>query len=100
MLSASSYSGTKVGAVIYGLAVGVATLIGVVLASILVGALIAWLFDANGWTGLGEYKSWLSIILGEYSILPGIVVGAIACRRIWKSRLRPSKTQMSHLGCR
>lgn len=93
MLSAPSYSGTKVGAIIYGLAAGVATFVGLVFVSVLVGALIAWLLDTNGWTGLEEYKPWLPIILGEYSMPPAIVVGAIVCWRIWKARLRPSKTQ-------
>jgi hypothetical protein len=37
---------------------------------------------------LGESKPWLPIILGEYSIVPGVVVGAIVCWRTWKSRLR------------
>lgn len=88
MLSVPSNRGTKVEAVLYGLGLGMATFIGVVFASFLMGALIAWLFDSHGWTGLGEYKPWLPIILGEYSIVPGIVIGAVVCRKIWKSRLR------------
>jgi H+/Cl- antiporter ClcA len=90
MFSAPPNTGTKVGTIIYGICVGAVILIAVVLTSVLLGALIAWLFDANGWTGLGEYRPWLPIILGEYSILPGVIVGAIVCWRIWKPRLRPS----------
>jgi hypothetical protein len=85
MLSAPSYSGTKVGAVFYGLAAGLATFIGIVFVSVLLGVLLAW-FSAL--MMLGEYKPWLSIIFGEYSMVPGIVLGAIVCWRIWRARLR------------
>ena len=88
MLSAPSYSGTKVGAVIYGLAAGIASFIGVVFVSVVLGVLLAWFSDTTGWIQLGEYKPWLPIIFGEYSMAPGIVVGAIVCWRMWKSRLR------------
>jgi hypothetical protein len=86
MLLAPSYSGTKVAAVIYGLATGIASFIGVVFAS--VGVLLAWFCDTTGWIKLGEYKPWLPIIFGQYSMAPGIVVGAIVCWRMWKSPLR------------
>jgi hypothetical protein len=89
MLSAPSYSGTKVGAVIYGLAVGVATLIGLVFVSVSLGILLAWFSDSTGWIKLGGYKPWLPLIFGEYSIVPGIIVGSVVCWRIWKSRLGP-----------
>ncbi len=75
-------------AILYGLGAGLMTLVGVVLTSVLLGAFIAWLFDSNGWTGLGVYKPWLPIIFGEWSIVPGTVVGAIVCWKIWKSELR------------
>jgi len=88
MLSAPSYSGTKVGAIVYGLAAGIATFIGVVFASASIGALLAWSSDSTGWIKLGEYKPWLPIIFGEYSVVPGIAAGAIVCWKIWKSRLR------------
>jgi hypothetical protein len=88
MLSAPSYSGTKVGAVLYGLAAGIAAFIAVVFVSLLVGVLLAWLSDARGWINFGENKPWLPLMFGEYSMPPGIVVGGIVCWRIWKSRLR------------
>jgi hypothetical protein len=91
MLSLTQSSGTKLGAILYGLGVGFATLIGVVFTSVLLCAFIAWLFDSNGWAGLGEYKPWLPIIFGEYSIVPGVVVGAIVCWKMSKSRLRASQ---------
>jgi hypothetical protein len=87
MLSSPRYSGTKIGAVIYGLAAGIAILLGLVFASVLLGVLIALLADATGWTGLGEYKPWLPLGFGEYSMVPGALVGAIVCWKIWKSRL-------------
>jgi hypothetical protein len=88
MLSLTQGSGTKLGAILYGLGLGLATLVGVVFTSFLLGAFIAWLFDSNGWTGLGEYKPWLPIIFGEYSIVPGVIVGAVVCWKIVKSKLR------------
>jgi hypothetical protein len=88
MLSQNQGGGTKLGAILDGLGVGLATLIGVVFTSFLLGAFIAWLFDSNSWTGLGEYKPWLPIIFGEYSIVPGVVVGAVVCWKRLKSRLR------------
>jgi amino acid transporter len=84
-------TGTKLRAISYGLALGLATSVGIVLTSILLGGSVAWLFDSNGWKGLGEYKPWLPIILGEYSIVPGVVVGAIVGWKTWKSELRGSK---------
>jgi hypothetical protein len=87
MLSLPQRSGTKVGAILFSLGVGLAAVVGVVFTSVLLGAFIAWLFDSNGWTGLGEYKPWLPIIFGEYSIVPGVVVGAVVCWKMWKSRL-------------
>jgi hypothetical protein len=87
MLSEPPNPGTKVGATLYGLGVGLATLTGIVFVSFLVGALIAWLFDSNGWTGLEEYKPWLPIMLGEYSIVPGIAIGAVVGWKLWKARV-------------
>jgi hypothetical protein len=87
MISQPPNQGTKVGAILYGLAVGFASFIGIVIASVLVGSVIAWVFDSNGWTGLGDYKPWLPIMLGEDAIVPGIAVGAVVCWKIWKARL-------------
>jgi hypothetical protein len=91
MLSLTQSSGTKLGTILYGLGVGFASLMGVVFTSVLLGVFIAWLFDSNGWTGLGEYKPWLPIIFGEYSTVPGVVVGAVVCWKILKSRLRANQ---------
>jgi hypothetical protein len=88
MFSFLQSRGTKPRAIFYGLGVGLATLIAIVLTSVLLGAFIVWLFESNGWKGLGEYQPWLPIIFGEYSIVPGVVVGAVVCWKIWKSRLR------------
>ena len=88
MLSAPSYSGTKIGAVLYGLAAGVAVLLVTVFVATFLGVLIALFADYTGWRGLGEAKPLLPLTFGEYSILPGIVVGVVVCWRIWKSRLR------------
>jgi hypothetical protein len=93
MLSAPTYTGTKVGAILYGLAAGVAVLVVIVFAATVLGVLIALLADATGWIGLGESKPWLPLALGEYSIVPGVVVGAFVCWKIWKSRLWPPQTQ-------
>jgi hypothetical protein len=87
MLSSPQYSGTKIGAVIYGLAAGIAILLGIVFASVLLGVLIAIVANARGWTGLGEYQPWLPVGFGEYSIVPGTMMGAIVCWKIWKSKL-------------
>ena len=56
MLTAPSYNGTKIGAVIYGLAAGITTLLGIVFVCIVVGILLAWFCDSVGWMGLGEDK--------------------------------------------
>ena len=88
ILSIPPSSGTKIGTILYGLGAWLVTFVGVVLTSVLLGVFIAWLADSNGWTGLGEYKPWLPIIFGEYSVVPGIVVGAVVCWKIWKSGLR------------
>jgi hypothetical protein len=88
MFSLRESSGTKVGTILYGLGVGLAIFVGVVFTSVLLGAFIAWLFDSNGWTGLGEYKPWLPFIFGKCSIVPGVFIGALFCWRIWKPRLR------------
>jgi hypothetical protein len=87
MISQPPNQGTKVGAILFGLAAGFATFIGIVIVSISVGALIAWLFDSNGWKGLGDYKPWLPIVFGQYSIVPGIAVGVLVCWKVWKTRL-------------
>jgi len=73
------------------LAAGIATFTGVVFVSILLGILLAWFSDSTGWIKLGENKPWLPLIAGECSIVPGIVVGAVVCWRIFKSRLRPKE---------
>jgi hypothetical protein len=70
------------------LAAGIATFTGVAFVSALLGILLAWFSDSTGWIKLGENKPWLPLIAGEYSIVPGIVVGSIVCWRTWKSRLR------------
>lgn len=88
MLSLTQGSGTKLGAILYGLGLGLATLVGVVFTSFLLGAFIERLFDSNGWTGLGEYKPWLPIIFGEYSLAPAVVVGVVVFWKTLKSRLR------------
>ena len=87
MLSLPQRTGTKTGAILFSLGAGLAAFVGVAVTSFLLGVFIAWLFDFYGWTGLGEYKPWLPIIFAEYSIVPGVVVGAVVCWKIWKSRL-------------
>jgi hypothetical protein len=87
MLSLPQPNGSKVEAILYGLGLGLATFIGVVFTSVLLGVLIAWLFDSKGWTSLGEYKPWLPIVFGEYFTVPGIVVGVVVSWKIWKSRI-------------
>jgi hypothetical protein len=89
MLTAPFYNGTKIGAVIYGLAAGIATLLGIVFVCVVVGILLAWFSDSTGWIKLGGYKPWLPLIFGEYSIPPGMIVGSVVGWRTWKAGLVP-----------
>jgi zinc transporter ZupT len=88
MLSLPQKSGTKVGAILYGLLVGISAVVVIVFGAFVLGALGSWVHIYRLWDDSGEYQAWLPIILGEYAIVPAIVVGAVICWKIWKSRLR------------
>ena len=91
MLLAPSYCGTKIGAILYGLAAGMGVFVVIVFASALLGVFVDWFSSFTGWISLGEYGAWLPIMLGEYSLIPGLVVAVIVCWKIWKSRLGSGK---------
>jgi hypothetical protein len=58
-----------------------------VFASFFLGVLAAFIVIYTPRINLGEYPPWLPIIFAECSVVPALVVGAIICRKIWKSRL-------------
>jgi hypothetical protein len=86
MFSLSPSGGTKVGAVLYGLVVGLSAVVLMVFSSFLLG-LLATLVVIHTRLNLGEYPPWLPIIFAECSVVPAVVVGAIICWKTWKSRL-------------
>jgi hypothetical protein len=77
----------RVGAVFCGLAAGIGVAVAISVALGLVGAAISLAGNA-GWVHLGEYQPWLPLIGLEQGFLLGLVLGAIVCWRIWRSRLR------------
>ena len=87
VLSLPPSSGTKVGAILYGLVAGISVALLIVFSSFLLGILAALVSIHIPRINLGELPPWLPIIFVELSLVPGIVVGAIVCWKIWKSRL-------------
>jgi hypothetical protein len=80
-------SGTKVGAILYGLVAGISVALTIVFCSFLLGVLAALVSIHTPQINLGEYPPWLPIIFAECSVVPAVPVGAIICWKIWKSRL-------------
>lgn len=76
----------RVGAVLSGLVAGMGVALATSAALSLVGVGIAEAGNA-GWIHLGEYQPWLPIIGLEQGFLLGLVLGAIVCWRVWRSRL-------------
>ena len=77
----------KIGILIYGLVVGVATAAGTSIALLLLGLAISLFAQSTGWIHLGEYQPWLPIAGLEYGFFLGIIFGAFVCWKVWRSRL-------------
>jgi hypothetical protein len=73
MLSLPQRSGTKVGAILYGLLAGISVVVVIVFGSFVLGVLGSWVHIYRLWDDSGEYQAWLPIIFGEYSIVPGLL---------------------------
>jgi len=91
VLSLPPSSGTKVGAILYGLVAGSSVALLIVFSSLLLGILAALVSIHTPQINFGEYPPWLPIIFAECSVVPAFVVGAIICWKIWKSRLRSTE---------
>ena len=78
---------TKVGAILHGLVAGISVVVVMVFVSFFLGVLAALIVIHTPRINLGEYPPWLPIIFVECSVIPAVVVGAIMCWKIWKSRL-------------
>lgn len=88
VLSLPPSNGTKVGAILCGLAAGASVVVVIVFSSFLLGILAALVAIHTPRINLGEYPPWLPFIFAECSVVPAVVVGAIICWKIWKSRLQ------------
>jgi len=88
MFSLPQRSATKIGAILYGLMAGISVVIVVVIGAFLLGVFASWIHIYRLWSDSGEYHAWMPLIFGEYSIVPGLILGAVVCWKIWKSRLR------------
>jgi hypothetical protein len=64
----------------------------IVFSSFLLGILAALVSIHTPRINLGELPSWLPIIFAECSLVPAVVVGAIICWKIWKSRLHRTES--------
>ncbi|MFZ0477749.1 MAG: hypothetical protein WAL71_01275 [Terriglobales bacterium] len=76
----------KVGAIFSGLVAGAGVVLATSATLCLVGIAASEAGNA-GWIHLGEYQPWLPIIGLEQGFLFGLVLGAIVCWRVWRSRL-------------
>jgi len=83
----------KIGVIVYGLAVGVGMVLATSAALLLVGLAISLFAQSTGLLHLGEYGPWLPVIGAYFGFYLGIVVGAIACWKAIRSRLRGTPTQ-------
>ena len=83
----------KIGAIVYGLAVGVGTALGTSATLALLGLAISLFAQSTGWIHLGEYQPWLPLIGLEQGFLLGIVLGAIVCWKVITSRVRGTPVQ-------
>jgi uncharacterized membrane protein YfcA len=82
----------KVGIVVYGLTVGACVAAGTSAALCLLGTAITEFAQSTGWINLGENQPWLPVMGLTYGLLLGIILGAIVCRKVIKSRLRGTPT--------
>ena len=92
-MSASANSAPSIiGIIFYGLVAGFAATVVIVLGFIFLGLFACWMFHYLGWMHGGELS--LACGLGSvyYTVIPGLVVGAIVCARVWITRLRNAPT--------
>jgi hypothetical protein len=78
----------KVGSTVYGLLAGFATAMVFTIASVFVIALASWFLRYANWDPSGEWSGPLGIVLAYYAFLPGVIVGAVVCWKVWKSGIR------------
>jgi hypothetical protein len=80
----------KVGAIFYGLAAGLGVAIATSVALCLLGVVIALFANYTRWI---PSQPWLPLVGLEQGFLLGIVLGAIVCWRVWRTRLGETGTQ-------
>ncbi len=84
----------KIGVVLYGLAAGVGATVLPSAALFLVGLAFSLMGNA-GWIHLGEYQPWLPLAGLEYGFFLGIIIGAVVCWKVCRSRLRNSLSEQA-----
>jgi membrane protein YdbS with pleckstrin-like domain len=78
----------KLGSIVYGLLAGFATAMVFTIASVFLIALVSWFLKYTNW-GPPEEWSWpLGIVVAYYAFLPGAIVGAVVCWKVWRSGFR------------
>ena len=84
----------KIGVVLYGLAAAVGATVLTSAALFLVGLAFSLMGNA-GWIHLGEYQPWLPLAGLEYGFFLGIIIGAVVCWKVCRSRLRNSLSEQA-----
>ena len=78
----------KVGSIVYGLLAGFATAMVFTIASVFLVALASWFLRYTNWDPSGEWSGPLGIVVAYYAFLPGVIVGAVVCWKVWRSGFR------------
>jgi hypothetical protein len=77
----------KIAIVIYGLVAAVPAAMGTSAVFLVLGIAVSLFAQSTGWIHLGEYQPWLPVIGLEYGFIPGVVIGAFVCWKVWRTRL-------------
>ena len=78
----------KIGIIVLGLLAGFATAMVFAIASVFLVAVASWLLRYTNWDPTGEQSGPLEIVVAYYALLPGVIVGAVVCRKVCKSGWR------------
>jgi hypothetical protein len=77
----------KIAIVIYGLVAAVLAAMGTSAVFLVLGIAVSLFAQSTGWIHLGEYQPWLPVIGLEYGFIPGVIIGAFVCWKVWRTRL-------------
>ncbi len=78
----------KVGVIFYGLAMGVCAVAATTIASAILGTLVAVLLGLAHLAGNDGGGGFFALEAAFFGFYAGIVLGAVVCWKIWRSRLR------------